>query len=174
MISPALALARRFRRNRRGSAAVEFALVAPMFFAMLFAIIEVGLIFFAGQVLETAVQDSSRLILTRQAQDSSMKQADFKNEVCNRVKALFSCDGIYVDVENYGSDFSSVSLVTPIDKDKNFVDNMKYDIGGPGDIIVVRVFYQWPLFVAGLGFNPSNLANGNRLLMATTAFRNEP
>ena len=149
-------------------------MVAPIFFALLFAIIEVALIFFAGQVLETAVQDSSRLILTRQAQDNSMQQADFKNEVCNRTKALFSCDGIYVDVENYGSDFSKVSLSTPIDKDKKFIDNMKYDVGGPGDVIVVRVFYQWPLFVTGLGFDPSNLANGKRLLMATTAFRNEP
>ena len=34
---------RRFRRNRaRGSAAVEFALVAPIFFGLLFAIIECG------------------------------------------------------------------------------------------------------------------------------------
>ena len=33
-------LLRRFRRNRRASAALEFALVAPVFFALLFAIIE--------------------------------------------------------------------------------------------------------------------------------------
>lgn len=42
---------RRFGRNRRGSAAVEFALVAPVFFALIFAIIETALVFFAGQVL---------------------------------------------------------------------------------------------------------------------------
>ena len=47
---------RRFRRNRRGSAAVEFALVAPVFFALLFAIIETAMVFFAGQVLETGVK----------------------------------------------------------------------------------------------------------------------
>ena len=57
---------RRFRRNRRGSAAVEFALVAPVFFALLFAIIETGLMFFAGQVLETGTQDSARLMYTHQ------------------------------------------------------------------------------------------------------------
>jgi Flp pilus assembly protein TadG len=44
---------RRFHRNRRGVAAVEFALVAPLFFGLLFAIIEIGLMFFASQVLET-------------------------------------------------------------------------------------------------------------------------
>ena len=50
---------RRFRRNRRGSAAVEFALVAPVFFALLFAIIETALMFFASQVLETVTQESA-------------------------------------------------------------------------------------------------------------------
>ena len=38
-------LFRRFRRNRQGSAVVEFALVAPIFFALLFAIIEVAMVF---------------------------------------------------------------------------------------------------------------------------------
>ena len=36
-------IVRRFRRNRRGSAAIEFALVAPVFFALLFAIIETAI-----------------------------------------------------------------------------------------------------------------------------------
>ena len=53
---------RRFRRNRRGSAAVEFALVAPLFFGLLFAIIELAMVFFASQVLETATQDSARMM----------------------------------------------------------------------------------------------------------------
>ena len=59
---------RRFRRSRAGSAAVEFALVAPVFFALLFAIIEVAIMFFASQVLETITQDSARALMTGQAQ----------------------------------------------------------------------------------------------------------
>jgi hypothetical protein len=39
---------RRFRCNGRGSAAVEFALAAPVFFALLFAIIETAIMFFAS------------------------------------------------------------------------------------------------------------------------------
>ncbi len=56
---------RRFRRNRAGSAAVEFALVAPVFFALLFAVIEVATYFFASQVLETITQDSARVLYDR-------------------------------------------------------------------------------------------------------------
>ena len=43
-----------------------------------------------------------------------------------------------------------------------------------GDIVVVRLFYQWPLFVTGLGYNIANLNGSKRLLSATAAFRNEP
>ena len=46
--------------------------------------------------------------------------------------------------------------------------------GLPGSIVVVRLFYQWPTFVTGLGFNLSNLSNGTILLSATAAFKNEP
>jgi Flp pilus assembly protein TadG len=164
----------RFRRNRRGSAAVEFALVAPVFFALLFAIIETGLMFFASQVLETITQDSARMILTGQAQTASYTQAQFKTYVCSQIPALFTCDNIYVDVESYPSGFASVTINSQIDASNNFINNMQYNPGGPGDIVVVRLFYQWPLFVTGLGYNISNLAGSKRLLTATAAFRNEP
>jgi Flp pilus assembly protein TadG len=163
----------RFRRNRRGSAAVEFALVAPVFFALLFAIIETAIMFFASQVLETVTQNSARQILTGQAQTASLTQAQFQSYVCTQIPALFNCNNVFVDVQSYSS-FSSVTIATQIDGSKNFVNNMQYSPGGPGDIVVVRLFYQWPLFVTGLGYNISNLSGSQRLLSATAAFRNEP
>jgi hypothetical protein len=57
---------------------------------------------------------------------------------------------------------------------KTFVPPNNYSPGGPSDIVVVRVFYQWPIFVTGLGFNLSNLNGSKRLLTATAAFQNEP
>src|SRR6266576_5502272 len=92
-------LLNRFRRNRGGSTVVEFALVAPIFFALLFAIIETALMFFASQVLETVTQDSARMIVTGQAQTSSYTQTQFKTYVCGQIPALFNCGSLYVDVE---------------------------------------------------------------------------
>jgi len=176
---------RRFRGNRRGSAAVEFALVAPVFFALLFAIIETAIMFFASQVLETITQNSARVVLTGQAQSGSVgscavggvatacTQATFKTYVCSQIPALFNCSSLYVDVESYSS-FSSVTLSSHIDAAGNFDTNMLYSPGNAGDIVVVRLFYQWPLFVTGLGYNISNVAGNKRLLVATAAFKNEP
>jgi Flp pilus assembly protein TadG len=166
---------RRFRRNRRGSAAVEFALVAPVFFALLFAIIETAIVFFAGQVLETIAQDSARQILTGQTQTGSNNTPALflSNVVCPRIPALFTCANIFVDVRSYPA-FNNVVINSQIDASNTFVPPTNYSPGGPGDIVVVRLFYQWPLIVTGLGYNIANLSGSKRLLSATVAFRNEP
>ena len=120
---------RRFRRNRRGSAAVEFALVAPVFFALLFAIIETAIVFFAGQVLETVTQDSARMIMTGQAQTANYTQAQFKTPSFVRQRSrqvLFDCtNGIYVDVKSYPT-FPDVTITEPIDGSKNFIPPTSY------------------------------------------------
>ena len=172
--APAGNILRRFRRNHRGSAVVEFALVAPIFFGLLFAIIELALVFFASQVLETVTQDTSRMIMTGQAQTSAMTQTQFKNLVCSKITVMFDCpNGISIDVQSYSA-FSSVNISSPIDGSNSFVPPNNYQPGGPGDIVVMRIFYQWPLIVTGLGFNVANLSGSKRLLTATAAFQNEP
>ena len=70
--------------------------------------------------------------------------------------------------------FSNVTINSQIDANNNFVAPTNYSPGGPGSIVVVRVFYQWQLYVTGFGFNVSNLAGNKRLLAATVAFQNEP
>jgi len=169
-------LLRRFGRNRSASAAIQFAFIAPLFFGLLFSIIETALMFFAGQVLETMTQDAARMVLTGQAQNASYASwSVFRdNVVCATPPVLFTCSNIYVDVQNYNSSFQSISIASQIDATKNFVNNMKYCPGNAGDIVVVRLFYQWPTFVTGLGFNLANLSGNKILLSATAAFKNEP
>lgn len=42
---------RRIRRETKGATAIEFAFIAPVFFMMIWAIFETGMVFFANQVL---------------------------------------------------------------------------------------------------------------------------
>ena len=164
----------RFRRNQSGATVVEFALVATPFFALMFAIIETALVFFADQALDTAVSSVSRLIRTGQAQADSMSASDFKTAICGRMVGLLDCtSGLKVDVRKY-ADFNSINLNTPVDKDGNLDVTENYQTGHGGDIVVVRAYYEWPTFVTGLGNNLGNMPDGNRLLVATAAFRNEP
>jgi Flp pilus assembly protein TadG len=165
---------RRFIRKQDGAAAVEFALVAAPFLALVFAIMETAIVFFAGQALETAAADSARLIMTGQAQTQGFDQAKFKEAVCGKIYGLFNCNaGLYIDVKNYSS-FATINTAKPIDNQGNMVNNFGYQPGGPGDIVVVRLMYQWPVYVSLLGLNLSDMAGGKRLLVSTMAFRNEP
>jgi Flp pilus assembly protein TadG len=169
-----LPLPRRFLRHDKGSAAVEFGLVAVPFLAMLFAIMETALVFFAGQALETAAADSARTIMTGQAQSQGWSQEDFKRQVCSRVFGLFNCDGgIMVDVRAYAN-FTDANLAKPIDENGNLQINPSYQPGGPGDIVIVRLMYQWPVYASLLGLNLADMSGNKRLLVATAAFRNEP
>ena len=184
MSSPAAAtvsvrnVLRRFRRNRQGSTAVEFALVAPLFFAILFAIIEAALVFFAGQLLELGTAESARLMMTHQAQDSGMDETAFKTDLCNRIKVMFNCDGnpdnITVDVKVF-TPGTAITITDPI-VSGSLTGPFSYSLppSGSPNTIVVRAFYKWPLFVTGLGFNLANINGSQRLLAATAAFHIEP
>ena len=165
---------RRFARHQEGASAVEFGLVAAPFFALLFAILETAFIFFASQTLEATVADSGRLIMTGQAQTAGWNASTFKNQVCARVFSLFDCqNGVYVNVQKYAS-FAAASTSTPYNNGQFDTTKMNYQAGDPGEIQVVQLFYQWPIYISFFSMNLSNQNGNKRLLVATTVFRNEP
>jgi Flp pilus assembly protein TadG len=167
-------LLRRFILQHRASTTVEFGFLAAPFVALTFAIMQTGIIFFAGQALETAAATAARLILTGQAQTQGWTAAQFKQQVCNAITGMFNCQsGVYVDVETYSS-FAAANLGMPISNGNFNASGLGYNPGGPGDIVVVRLYYQYPVYVNLLGFNLSNLNGGLNLLAATAVFKNEP
>jgi Flp pilus assembly protein TadG len=182
----------RFFRHQSGATAIEFGAVIGPFLALMFAIIETSIVFFAGQTLETATADSARLIMTGQQQSSAtagqtpaQQLADFKKRLCDPnpganqpaplLKALFDCSKLIIDVRSYTTFTSAAGDNTkPLDASGNLINNAQYSPGGPGAIVVVRVMYPWPLWVSGLGLNLADMAGSKRLLVATATFRNEP
>lgn len=165
---------RRFARGNDGIAAVEFGMVAAPFLALMFAIMETAIVFFASQTLETAVADSARLIMTGQAQTGNFTETQFKQAVCAKILGLFDCSGgIKIDVKKY-SGFGSINNAKPIDANGNLQTNFGFDPGKQGDIVVVRLMYEWPIYVSLLNFSLADMSGGKRLIIATAAFRNEP
>jgi Flp pilus assembly protein TadG len=172
MIFLACAL-RRLRRDRSGASAIEFAFIAPLMLIGIFGILEIAFMFLATQVLETATQDTTRLIMTGQVKSTTVSKDAFKGMVCEKAKVLLNCQNLYVDAQAY-STMSEPNFDSPIES-KKFVDNTKFITGNRGDIVVVRTFYTWPVFLAGFfGYDQSNLEGGKRLLSASAAIRNEP
>jgi Flp pilus assembly protein TadG len=166
-----------FGGDTRGATAIEFALVVVPFIALMFAIIETALCFFAGQALETALMTASRAIRTGQAQQNGYTADDFKASICNELTYLFNCSSnLYVDVQTF-NDFASVTLTTPTDANGNLAttsNSYNYNAGHGGTIVVIRAYYEWPVFINTLGNNLANEPDGKHLLIATAAFQNEP
>lgn len=165
---------RRFADDKTGATAVEFALVAAPFFFMMFAVLEVAMIFFVGTVLENATTEAAREIRTGRFQAAGGGAEEFRQEVCDRAGFIIDCDKLTVDVRTY-DDFAAADLTDPID-DEGEVDDedFGFDTGDERDIVLVRVFYEWDVVTPLLGIGFSNLADNRRLLTAATAFRNEP
>ena len=66
---------RLFRRNRRAAAAVEFAIVAPVFLLMVFGMIEYGRMVMVYQVLTNASREGARAAVLDGATTSSVQTA---------------------------------------------------------------------------------------------------
>jgi len=185
-------LAARFRRLRRrlkadgikGSAAIEFAMVAPVFFVLLMGTIEAGVIFFAQSALQNALNDTARLVRTGQSgcyttsggNCVAMTQAQFRTRLCSEVSLLLSdCNGasLQFDVQAYPSGFSTASNSSPL-VGGTLPTLTAFNVGNACDVVLARAFYTWPVFTPGLRYFLANVGSSYHLLASAAAFRNEP
>jgi Flp pilus assembly protein TadG len=169
----------RLARNRRGATAVEFALISIPFFALICGIVEIGLIFFISTTLEAATNAEARQIRTGQMQNSGTASAtSFVNGICTGSGGLAWLSGcssnLFVDVRTF-STFATVNQPSPIQNGQLKQSNLLFNIGGAGNIVLVRTFYSWTLMAPmldGLGVQP--LSNGQYIITSAAAFCNEP
>ena len=168
-----------FRRLRRdadkGSAALEFAFVAPVFFVLLMGTMEAGIVFFAQATLQNAINEAGRMVRTGQVQTANMSQADFRTKVCSLVSPLLACDSkLLIDVQAY-SNYGSINYGSALTSSGALNTGLSnFSTGAPCSVVLVRGFYTWPVFTPGLNWFLANMAGNYHLLSAASAFRNEP
>lgn len=160
----------RFTRARDGATSVEFAIVALPFLTLVFAIIELGLVFFVSVTLENAVIDTGRKIRTGELQTSGGTAATFKTAVCEEMTWVGTAcsSALTLDVRTFAGFTASNTAVAA-----NQPQTPCWDPGGPGSVVMVRAYYAWPLITPLLetGLRSSN---GKRIVTAVAAFANEP
>lgn len=149
--------------------------MALPFFFMMFALMELGLIFVLDSVLSNALMGSSRLIRTGQAQAATMTAEEFRDDVCGRMSVFATqCDErISIDVRVIPA--FDTPLPDPMADGTTFNNSqLTFQPGTVNSLVVVRIWYEQPLATTFLGQALSRLGDGSVRLMATTAFRNEP
>ncbi len=168
----------RFRRARGGSVGVEFAILAAPFLALLFGIIELGMMYLIDTTLEGATADAARQIRTCQLQNAGgATAASFKALVCNQSEVSWlgaNCvANLQVDVRTFAT-FSATAVPDPVSNGQFDTNSLMFQMGGAGDIVLVRAYYPWTLIAPSLDGAIQSLSNGTKLISAATTFRNEP
>jgi len=160
--------------GRSGNALIEFALIAPVFFLLIFAIMEVGIIFFAQSTLQTGANDVARIVRTGQVQGAAMTQSAVRARVCADIAPLIPCDSnLKIDVQSF-SNFGGVNFSAPLDGAGNMNSLNSFQTGSACDVVLVRVYYAWTVFTPILTPFLVNMAGNKHLLYSAASFRNEP
>jgi Flp pilus assembly protein TadG len=182
----ARSLTRRLAKSDRGATAIEFGIVALVFFTLIFAILELALVFFTSSVLGHAVSDAGRTIRVGQYQSCGTED-EFRDLVCSRMRNLMNCrQNLRVDVLSQPR-FSQFVMPTLTDggldgtTPNQQVTNGAYQANSAGDPVGVRATFYYPLILPPAmtrletktaGGAP--VVSGRRVIVAMTAFRNEP
>jgi Flp pilus assembly protein TadG len=165
-----------FGRDTSGAMAVEFALVvAPLLF-MLFAIIELALVFLVSSTLDNATTQTARTIRTGAVQTAGGSTAtSIRNTICANLGWLQAqCQtNLSVDVRTF-SQFTNPTIPDPVSNGVFNTGSLTYAPGAQGDIVLVRAFYRWKLITPFLNGGLQRLNNGVTMLTASATFRNEP
>ncbi len=164
----------RFLRARRGATAVEFALVATPLIALILFALQLAIVFFFDQALQTVTAEAARMLMVGSAQKAGMTQSQFATAVCADAPSAFTCGKLMIDVESFNAySLANTSPISPYNSDGS-VKTLSYSPGGPGSIVVIRLMYPWPVISGPFNFGLANQSNGTHLLVGTAVIKNEP
>jgi len=182
------ALLRRLLSDGAAGAAMEFALIVPVLLTFVLGIVEVAMVMFASSLLEGSVREAARYGITGYTLTGQSREAVILNIVKRYSAGMINMSKVKITYLTYKS-FTNIGQPEPFndanhngkyDVGETFTDvngNGKWDAdmgkastGGPGDVVVYTVAYDWPLLTGYL----SGILGLKIPLRASYAVRNEP
>ncbi|MEO1152061.1 MAG: TadE/TadG family type IV pilus assembly protein [Pseudomonadota bacterium] len=173
-------LTHRFVRSRAGIAAVEFALVAPLFFALVFSLFETGWLMIKTALIDNAVAEVARTIYTGAAiSDGTVSQSSLKDQICSRTVVINDClNNLTLEVTTITS-LASIPQTGEVCRDGS--DSVPkpvatYTPGTASEISFVRVCVSTEIFtpLLGVGMSMPKNSHGRFEIVSSLAFVNEP
>ncbi len=136
-------------KNKKGQTVVEFALAVLLLFGLLFAIIDLGMLFYVNLTMQHAVRTATRYAVTGRSDLPGMTDLDRRDALIQVIKD--NSMGLYNKNLHNPKD-PTISVIHP-----NQVTFGNYsgtpqsgEPGNPGDVIEVSLTYTWPLLTPAL------------------------
>jgi len=162
-------LLRRFKSERKGSTAIEFAFIIVPFLMLTLGTLEIALIHLSRSSMADAIEKTSRQIMTGEA--DCLSASEYITQLCDRLSfANGDCEENTKVVMQELNSFSD----DPGADEQNFNSIQSTMSNGREDsIMLLRSYHRWnvmfPLLDDALGGG-----EGELVLVSNLAFRNEP
>ncbi|MEM9106676.1 MAG: TadE/TadG family type IV pilus assembly protein [Pseudomonadota bacterium] len=170
-------------RDKRGVTAVEFALLAPVFFAMILSLFEIGILFTRIAMVDHAVNVVSKLVYTGKVTEGvaagTYSQSDIEAAVCDVTGVVIpNCESeITVELTEIAA-LSSLpeSDAACQDSTVELTPTVSFSPGAANSVVFMRVCLTVDLMTPGLGFGLklTKTSNDRYELISSVAFLNEP
>lgn len=175
---------RHYVRDRKGAAAVEFALIAMLFILALLFIMTVATILFINQSLDYATTRAARQILTGAAQRNALDQAGFRASLCSNLPASLKCSNLVINLYVVPTGTSPSGYYSYVKSDLSGLamppltpSAGQYTLGTRGQFQYLLVIYPITIlpsaFASMLGGGATFNGAPAYLTISTAAFRNE-
>lgn len=190
-----------FLRKNDGSAIVEFALVAPLFFLLVFAMLEFGLFLYSKIIVENIALEITRTASigkpsNAECPDEKSREDFIKCLVKKRSSVLINGDRTQVqvavikegttitpdicfDTDPPSSEPEKCTVYQEVNNKSDYQGAQESDAGNSGQIIEARISYPWSVLMPLVGQffqRTDNQGNTRNVVMITaaTVIRNEP
>lgn len=163
---------RSIRTHVGGAAAVEYAMIGPIFFFVVIGLVEFSFYVFNRNFVKHVLYETARSITTGEIQSADDPAAAFKEEYCSHSNVLVSCERLSFDVRAYDN-LEDVEF-TPVEFDSSGAPkNFKFEPGESEQLSVMRVALPYKFvtpFMQDLFLGDSK----NAIVVGYTVSKNEP
>lgn len=130
------------KKREKGATAVEFAFIAPIFFFILFAIVEFGILFWVNLTMQYAVREGARFAVTGQTCIFGNPPTPQQRYLCVIQQIKDSSMGLYDQIN------PTMTITLNNGTPTTYSDPNLYTFGmfgGPGDIVALQLNCNWPV-----------------------------
>ncbi len=126
--------------NKKGQALVEFALVIPVLFLLIFGIVDLAVMFYVNLTMQHAVYQGTRYEITGQSGLGTDRRSAMIQEIKNNSNGLY-------DKNMHVPKDPEIRVIVPsqVTFPNYSATPVTGNPGNPSDIIVVSLTYTWPL-----------------------------
>ena len=164
------------KRWRRGTVALEFALVSLPFLTMIVGFLEIGYNFYVQEMLDYGTQAAARQIQVGTTQSSAANVSGFlQSTMCQSLAGLLPCNGIWVNVQVVNDYWNTPTGLIPAVNGAFNAGALAWCPGNAAQLVLLQTYYPLPTLLTSLLPFTTVLFNNTATHMITSsaAFMNE-